>query len=99
MYLSRQVTHLMVPAPVPFSRPLALVWRPLGPLGSDLGVAGRGQQLDVTMVEGGGLGGPKEREEGPLWPWPDPLWWLEDWAPPLGPTAPLSLGLGPEDLA
>ena len=33
---------------------------------------------DVTVDEGGGLGGP-EQEEGPPWPWFVPLWWLEDW--------------------
>ena len=53
---------------------------------------------DVAVALGGGLGGPL-REGDPLRPWPDPLWWLEDWLPPCCPTPPLSLERAPEDLA
>ena len=53
------------------------------------------------MALGGGLGGPLLEEVllAFLWPWSEPLWWLEDWLPPCCPTLSLSLELALSDLA
>ena len=53
-------------------------------------------ELEVTVEEGGALGGAALAED-PLWWWLDPPEELEDWLP-LDSLSPLSLDECPEDL-